>query len=141
MPISELEVLFEKSPAARACLGCTDPACCKSIATLLREPEAHNLTEQRNALEALSSIPNQSRASHFLDKTLRTAQSKAERVQKLTSASDKIRKMSGESAIRLGRFYGALEVTADRIGNVEFAPELVSKIVKNQADRGMGEKS
>ena len=85
--------------------------------------------------------PTEVLLSHFLDKNVRTAQSKAGHVQNLKSASEKIRKMSVDSAIGLARFYGALEVTAAQIGNIEFAPEFDSKVLKKEADRGMEEKS
>ncbi len=132
---SELKELFDHSTTARSIFGCRDTSCCGSVESMLREPEAHHLTEQRKTLTDLSAIPELLRGEQFLDKNLGAERKKAERSLKLKNASDDFRKLSGKAATRLARMEKALEQTMERLGKIDFAPEatLPTNVVRRTA--------
>ncbi len=102
---------------------------------MLREPEAHHLTEQRKTLADLAAIPELVRGEQFLDKNLGAERQKAERSLKLKNASDDFRKLSGKAATRLARMEKALEQTMERLGKIDFVTEatLPTNVVRRTA--------
>lgn len=123
MKVSEMRTLFDASSTARHVYGCRDPNCCKSIDVMLSEPEAHHLGEQARTIDDLSSVPEGLRADHFLDTYVSSAWSHADRSKRLKKAPPEFLHTAEKAATRLGRMKDALEQTAQRLGQVQFAPE------------------
>lgn len=121
--IEDMQSLFAASTTARTVYGCRNPSCCSSIDVMLREPEAHHLSEQKRIITELSTVPEARRADYFLDTYVEGMRAKAERSQKLKKAPPEFQKVAEGSVMRLNRMKDALETTAERMGSIEFAPE------------------
>lgn len=123
MKVSEMKTLFAASSTARSVYGCHDTGCCSSIDAMLREPEAHHLSEQGRTVSDLSAVPEARRPDYFLDTYVEGMRSKADRSRRLKKAPDDFLNAAEKAANRLSRMKDALEQTARRIGQIPFVSE------------------
>ncbi len=121
--VKEMKELFAASPTARSIYGCRDTGCCSSIDAMLREPEAHHLREQKEYLSDLGQVPEARRPDYFLDNYLDAMRIKSERSARLKKASAEFLRKAEKATTRLIRMQTSLEQTAQRLGQIPFAPE------------------
>jgi hypothetical protein len=121
--VREMKELFAASTTARSVYGCRDTGCCNSVDTMLREPEAHYLREQKKSLADLDQVPEARRPDYFLDNYLDAMRIKSERSARLKKAPSEFLKKAEKATTRLRRMQTTLEQTIQRIGQVPFAPE------------------
>ena len=95
---------------ARKLLSCNDRTCCPNgFDDTLKNPKAHYLRQRFKQVSALSSVPENRRASHFLEKELGAAERTARLAAKLKVADASLVEVLAKSSERLERMHTVLD--------------------------------
>lgn len=109
LSVTQVESLMA-APGARKLLSCSDVNCCpRGLDDTLKNPKAHYLRQRFGQVSALSKVPENRRASHFLEKDLASAERTARQAAKLKVDDDGLKKILVHSRERLGRMHAVLE--------------------------------
>ncbi len=109
LSMKQVETLMA-APGARKLLSCSDPNCCpRGLDDTLKNPKAHYLRQRFRQVSALSAVPENRRASHFLEKDLAGAERTARQAAKLKIADDGLSEILVRSSERLERMHAVLE--------------------------------
>lgn len=109
LSVKQVNVLMA-APGARKLLSCSDPTCCpRGLDDTLKNPKAHYLRQRFGQVSALSAVPENRRASHFLEKHLAPAERTARQAAKLKVADQGLTDVLVRSSERLERMHAVLE--------------------------------
>lgn len=98
------------TPNARKLLSCGDTKCCPhGVEDMLRDPKAHYLRQRVRGINELSLVPDNRRASHYLDKVLTPAERAARNIAKLKIDDKGLKKVLTDSDTRLEKMHSVLE--------------------------------
>ncbi|MCU7848627.1 MAG: hypothetical protein KZQ89_11610 [Candidatus Thiodiazotropha sp. (ex Lucinoma kastoroae)] len=109
LPRQDAEILFESFTKARSIFGCQDKKCCqRGITDLVDKPANHFLYQRTQEVAGLNQIPEQLRASHFLERDLRPSTDQIVKAAKEDWGNDEFNKKLQRQRVRIDTLRVAL---------------------------------
>jgi hypothetical protein len=109
LSVKQVDLLMT-APSARKLLSCSDPTCClRGLDDTLKNPKAHYLRQRFRQVSAMSAVPENRRAAHFLEKDLASAERIARQAAKLKVGDKGLTEVLVRSSERLERMHAVLE--------------------------------
>lgn len=97
-------------PNARRLMCCHDKHCCPlGFEDMIRNPKAHYLMQRVKEINELSKVPDNRRATHFLEKVLTPIERQARSISKLKIENESLKRLVFASENRIGKMHEVLE--------------------------------